>query len=107
MLRKQLRRLFDGLGNFRGQITLRAEKTALAAAAQLENEGVERGDVFAQVVRRFVQNLAHFLLLAARIEHAQAVGLLVCRDLFSGLHALGKERDELIVDAVDLFSIVV
>ena len=107
VLGKELRRLFDGLGNFRGQITLRAEKTALAAAAQLENEGVERGDVFAQVVRRFVQNLAHFLLLAARIEHAQAVGLFIFRDLFSGLHALGKERDELIVDAVDLFSIVV
>ena len=107
VLGKELRRLFDGLGNFRGQITLRAEKTALAAAAQLENEGIERRDIFAQIARRFVQNFAHFLLLAARIEHAQAVGLLVCRDLFGGLHALGKERDELIVDAVDLFSIVV
>jgi len=106
-LREKMRRLFDRLGDLRGQVAPRAEQTALAAAAQFKNERIERGNVFSQILGRFFHERAHLFLFVSRVEHAQAVCLLVGGDLLRRFHALGEQRDQLIVDLVDLFAIVV
>ena len=107
LLREERRRLFDRLGNLFRQVALRAEKTALAAAAEFKDEGIQRRNVFAQFLWRFFHERAHLFLFVARVEHAQAVRLLVGGDLLRRFHALGEQRDQFIVDLVDLFAIVV
>ena len=106
VLRKQRLRVRDGVLDLGRQRARDAEQPVLAAAAELENERIERHGIIAQRLRRAVCDLLQLRALTSGVERRKAVCLLVAADLRRDVHAPVKQREQLAVDVVDLAAIV-
>ena len=106
VLRKQRRRVRDGVLDLGRQRARDAKQPVLAAAAELENERIERHRVITQCLRRAVGDLLQLRALTPGVQRRKAVCLLVAADLRCDLHAPVKQRKQLAVNVVDLAAIV-
>ena len=105
-LREERGGVLQGLGNGLRQGAGNAQKAGLTAAAQLEEGLVEGVRVVPEVLGGLLLQRPELGPLPPGVQHREAVGLLIGGDLRRRLHPLEEKGQELGVNGVHFFPVV-
>ena len=79
----------------------------MSAAAELENERIQREAVLLELIRKLCGNVGELFALSRGVINAHGVFLFILCDLGCKLHALIKKLGQLVVNSVYLVSYLV
>ena len=106
-VRQKLRSVLDGAFYLIADSRMCAQKSVLSAAAELENERIQRKTVLLEVVGELCGNVGKLFALPCRVVNVHCVFSFILCNLGGKLHALGKKLGQLVVNCVYLGSYLV
>ena len=106
ILGEQLGGFLDGRLDFPAQVRVLGHELALVGAAQLEQGRIEHGGVVPHLGGHLGADIVELGPLPSRVQHRQALLLLVLGNAAGHSHPPGEQLHQLVVDLVNLLAII-